>query len=74
MRSTWKEEEVEEELVAADLQPLALPGEGQPATQLEHELHDVGEQGLFQVALLGDLRSGQEGEVVGVAEHLLGQL
>ena len=62
-------EEIDEEVLAAHLEPELLTEKRETRPQLEQELPNMGDQTSFNLALLGLPRRGEELEVVGVFQQ-----
>ena len=67
-------EEIDEEFVAVDVEPILAADEGEPGAELEEESFDVGDQGPFEVAFGDRISEGEELQVVGVFDELLHEL
>lgn len=68
------EEQVEEEVLLADLE-VDLPTDlGEPGTQLEQELGDVVDERPLDLALLSVLPNTEEVELVGILEYLASEI
>jgi hypothetical protein len=67
-------EEVDEELVAVDIEAPLPPDEREAGAELEQEPFDLSDEGVLEVALGGVAGQGQELEAVRVLDQLLHQL
>jgi len=67
-------EEVDEELVAVDVEAPLPSDEREPGAELEQELFDLRDEGALEVALGDVAGQGQELEAVRVLDQLLHQL
>jgi hypothetical protein len=68
------EKQVDEELVALDLDAVLPADEREAGAQLEQKPGDVADQRAFDVALVGFVAEAEEVEVVRVLQHLGRQL
>ncbi len=67
------EEQIDEELVARDLEPELAADKGETGAQLEQEAGDVADEGVFNLPLVGIVGEAEEIEVVGIFECFLSQ-
>lgn len=68
------EDEVDEEVVLADREVVLAAEEGEADAELEHEILQMVQQSALEVTLVGGGVEGEEIEVVGVFEQVLGEV